>query len=481
MQMKLSYKLFAAFFLILVIVSGAMMLSRYLFSANFRDYMYQVELENLQRLVPFLQSAYRAQGGWQGVAADPQRWSNLMHFAPEMGDTTPHPSAGLMARHVPPPGDMPPGGPPGVLLMDAREQPIIGRPASGDQRRLVPVEVEGRIVGWLGLHRHEPLDSGPPAALMKRQASQLYLLGGAVIGLTALIALLFSRHLLKPVQRLARGTRELTERNFAVRIAPSTRDELGQLSLNFNAMAHTLEGYEKMRRQWLTDISHELRTPLSVLRGEIEALQDGVREPTPSNLASLHAEILRISKLVEDLHLLSMADSDRLFLNEQWISPAGVLAVIVESYQARFTRRRIKIEQQLSGIQQVRIWGDAHRLGQVFTNILENVCKYVQPPGVLRISGRTDTRFLTFSFQDSGPGVPEEALPRLFDRLYRLETSRSRDWGGSGLGLSICRHIIENHDGKIWAEKSPAGGLAIVIELPLNRKQKSPTRPTDGR
>jgi two-component system sensor histidine kinase BaeS len=489
MQIKLSYKLFAAFFLILAIVSGAMMLSRYLFSANFRDYMYQVELEKLQRLVPLLQSAYRAQGGWQAVAADPQRWSRLMHFAPEMGAPLPlpvpggadsHGPAGAMAPHAPPPKDMPPGGPPDLLLMDAQEQPIIGRPGPDDQRRLVAVEVEGRIVGWLGLHRYEPLDSGPPAALMKRQASQLYLIGGTVIGLTALIALLFSRHLLKPVQRLARGTRELAERNFAVRIAPSTSDELGQLALNFNAMAHTLESYEMMRRQWLTDISHELRTPLSVLRGEIEALQDGVREATPANLASLHAEILRISKLVEDLHLLSLADSDRLSLEKQRISPASVLAVIVESYQARFARCRVKIDQQLSGIQQVRIWGDAHRLGQVFTNILENVCKYVQPPGALRISGRTDTQFLTLSFQDSGPGVPEEALPRLFDRLYRVEASRSRDWGGSGLGLAICRHIIENHDGRIWAEKSPAGGLTIVIKLPLDRKQKPSARPANG-
>lgn len=479
MQIKLSYKLFGAFFLILGIVVGAMMLSRYIFSLNFRNYIHHVELERLESLVPALQAEYRADGNWDALKADPGRWQRLVHITPDMNMPAPPPplarapSQGFRpptGHEIPPPEGLPPDRPPPVFLMDARHRAIVGLPGPNDQRELVAIEVGGQVVGWLGLHRHEPFKTGRPAALLKRQARQLCLLGGVVIGLTALIAFLFSRHLLRPVERLTRGTRELADRNFTVRIEPSTGDELGQLAVNFNAMAHTLEDFETMRLQWLNDISHELRTPLAVLRGEIEALQDRVREPTPANLTSLHTEILRISKLVEDLHLLSMADSDRLFLNKQWISPGRVLENVIENYQTRFDRRQIKIESRLASVQMVRINADADRMAQVFTNILENACKYVDAPGTLRVSGRTDDHFLTFQFEDSGPGVPEEAQPRLFDRLFRVDPSRNRDTGGSGLGLSICRHIIENHNGRIWAQRSPEGGLCIGISLPLPRK-----------
>ncbi len=453
MQMKLSYKLFGAFFLILAIVSGAMFLSKYLFYQNLRNYIEQMELEKLEVLVPALQEEYRGRGGWAGISTDPDYWRRLMRNAP--GE---YACDGMKPRRK---------NAPKFFLMDDRHRPVIGMPRLKDPQQLVAITVEDQVVGWLGLQKREHFRSGPPAALLERQTKQLYILGGLVIGLTALIAFLFSRHLIRPIQRLTWGTRELANREFTIRIKPTTGDELGQLAENFNEMAHTLEHYEKMRRQWLTDISHELRTPLAVLQGEIEAIQDGVRDPTPRNLASLHGEILRISKLVEDLHLLSLADSDSLLLNRRQIFPGQVLEKIAAGYENRLSQRRINIDLSLSNLKSIRIKADPDRLGQVFANILDNACKYVESPGVLKISGSTDDHLLTLMFTDSGPGVPEEALPRLFDRLYRVDASRDRNTGGSGLGLSICRHIIESHGGRIWAEKSAPGGLSIGIELPL--------------
>ena len=463
MRLKLSYKLFAAFFLILAVAVGALALSRYIFFLNFKSYIHQVELKRLESLVPELQATYRAQDGWGGISEEPAHWRRVMRMGP---DALPPPPPGVATPAGEPHRK---GGTPDILLTDDQGRAIVGSPRPDDQQRLVPIEVDGQIVGWLGLQRREHFRSGPPAAFLKRQARHLYFLGGGVIALTALIAFLFSRHLLRPIQALARGARELADRNFKVRIEPDTRDELGQLADNFNAMAQTLETYEQIRRQWLTDISHELRTPLSVLRGEIEALQDGVREPSPRNLASLHAEVQNISKLVEDLHLLSLADSDRIFLNKQTIQPGDVLSSVVKSYQLRLAERHIEVELQLDEIGEVRIRGDSDRLGQVFTNILENACRYVGSPGVLKIFGVREDRYLALHFLDSGPGVPDQALPHLFDRLYRVDDSRSRDTGGSGLGLAICRHIIENHDGEIWAQHSPMGGVAIGIRLPLQR------------
>ena len=462
MQIKLAYKLFGAFFLILTIVVGAMVFSRYLFFRNFRAYIQQEEIRRLEALVPALQEAYRASGSWEGVAADRERWRRQLQIGAHVKKSIPPPPLEGDDRDAEP----------RVLLTDARHQPIIGTPEPDDQVELVAIAVEGQTVGWLGLRKREPFKSGPPAALIKIHTQQLYILGGAVIALTAFIAFLFSRHLLKPIQRLARGTRELAARNFKVRIESTTRDELGQLADNFNAMAGTLEDYETMRRQWLTDISHELRTPLAVMRGEIEALQDGIRAPSPGTLASLHAEVVRITKLVEDLHLLSMADSERLHFSRQWIFPGKVLQKAMASYRTRFDQHGIAVDLRLDGSEAARIKGDANRLEQVFTNIFENTCKYVPSKGILRIAGRIEDRGLVFQFADSGPGVPVEALPRLFDRLFRVDPSRSRASGGSGLGLSICRHIVEHHGGRIWADKSALGGLAISIVLPLFHKEE---------
>ena len=456
---KLAYKLFGAFFLILAIAVCAMILSWHLFTLNFRTYIRQVEQERLETLLPALQEAYRLNGSWEPIAKDADAWRYRLDLAFAAGSR----------RRVPPPppNEDPQGRFSKILLTDAHSRPLIGIPDSDDLTRIVPIEIEGRVVGWLGLKKREHFKSGPPAELLRRNSGQLLLLSSGVIALTALIALLFSRHLLRPIKLLTQGTQALAQRNFDVQIKPTTRDELAQLAENFNAMAHTLNRYEKMRQQWITDISHELRTPLSVLQGEIEALQDGVREPTSDNLASLQVEIMGLKRLVEDLHLISLADSDQLVLNRHAIAIHPLLVQITESYQPRLAGREIALELDLKALANVRLNADGDRLGQVFNNILDNALKYMRTPGVLKLTGRIEDGDLLLRFEDSGPGVPDEALGRLFDRLYRVETSRSRDSGGSGLGLSICREIIAHHQGEICAAPSPLGGLLIGIRLPI--------------
>ena len=259
MRIKLSIKLFDAFFLILAIVVGAMFFSRYLFARNFEDDIHQMEVERRQRLIPALKAAYRVHRNWTDIKNDRMRWDHILR------------DIRTIDRHDPPPPmeqKGPPGGPPRILLIDANRQPAFGVPGPGEKGQWVPIHVDGQVVGWLGLKRHAPFKSGPPAELFQRQARQFYVLGGVVIALTALISFLFSRHLLKPIQHLILGTHRLVSRDFSVRITPTTGDELSQLTDHFKAMASTLEEFEKLRRQWLTDISHELRTPLSVLRGE---------------------------------------------------------------------------------------------------------------------------------------------------------------------------------------------------------------------
>ncbi len=466
MKIKLAYKLFGALFLTLLLMLGALELSRYLFARNFKEYILQVKVERLESLVPLLQEEYRNNDGWSGIENNIHYWRKRLHYELQLPNYQPseYRKRGMATKrhrikHF--------NSGPRYLLSDVHLRPIIGQPSPGDNLQLVEVQVEGKSVGWLGLTQNKSFKKGPPADFANRQFRLFYILGGMVLIITMIIAVLLTRHLLRPIKRLSEGTQSLANRDFSVRMEGTGRDELGQLAEHFNTMAETLQAYERLRKQWLSDISHELRTPIAILRGEIESLLDGVRRPTRKNLQSLQAETLRIGKLVEDLHVISMADSNELKLNKQSISPVEVLTRTIDLFQASLVEKQIRLDLHCQVFNGVSIRGDADRLGQVFSNVLNNACKYVSPPGVVSVTARAEHRFITICFKDSGPGVPKESLPRLFDRLYRVDTSRGRGHGGSGLGLSICKHIVEYHKGSISAENNTDGGLTIRIRLPL--------------
>ena len=268
------------------------------------------------------------------------------------------------------------------------------------------------------------------------------------------------------------GTQALTSLKFDTRIQVRTGDELGQLAMDFNRMAETLSRYETMRKQWLSDISHELRTPLSVLRGEIEAMQDGVREITDEALESLHAEALHMGKIVDDLHELSLADSGALRMERQPIQPVAVLKETLKLFETRFQQAQISIAADLPVEPKVTLQGDASRLSQLYTNLLENTLRYADAPGTLRIWREYSAEQLSLFFEDSGPGVPQESVDHLFDRLYKVDASRTRTKGGSGLGLAICKAIAESHGASIHASSAPGSGLRIQILFPRSHHGK---------
>jgi two-component system sensor histidine kinase BaeS len=222
-----------------------------------------------------------------------------------------------------------------------------------------------------------------------------------------------------------------------------------------------------MRQQWISDIAHELRTPLSILRGEIEALSDGVREVNRDSLNSLLAEARHLSEIVNDLHELSLADTGALSIKKVPIDPAAVLKETIGHFKQGFAENLIKIENSLENHYPITIIGDADRLQQLFSNLVENTLRYADAPGILKIGQECTANRLILFFEDSGPGVPEDALDHLFDRLYRVDRSRSRAQGGSGLGLSICKSIVNALGGEIRATNGISGGLRIEIELPL--------------
>ncbi|HEY5973808.1 MAG TPA: ATP-binding protein, partial [Geobacteraceae bacterium] len=254
--------------------------------------------------------------------------------------------------------------------------------------------------------------------------------------------------------------------DYSTRVPVVSTDELGQLAGDFNTLALTLAQNEQARRQWVADISHELRTPLAILRGEIEALQDGIRKPSPDSIRSLHGEVLRLGRLVDDLYQLSLSDLGALQYRRERLDLAVLVGDVVSAHRAEFTANNIGLSASLPADGTAQLLGDPERLHQLFANLLANSLKYTAAGGELRIAMTCDGCTVSIDFQDSAPGVTDTDLERLFERLYRVEASRNRATGGAGLGLAICRNIVEAHQGTISARPSPLGGLWVRVELP---------------
>jgi len=385
---------------------------------------------------------------------------------PEKGELKAKPPATYNRPHLPPPRRDSIG--PRLALFNENKELVVGPhgfPIRGYVLR--PIDVSGRTVGWLGLmplkHGSHPLE----LAFLQEQTRAMCLAVACVFALAGLISFFLSKHFLAPIKELTQGTKDLSSFNFGTQIEVQSSDELGQLAKAFNSMALALEKNETLRKQWISDVAHELRTPLAILRGEIEAMQDGVREMSSERLSSLHDETNRIGKLVEDLHLLFVADSKNLLQQRRPVNPLAILQSVIGTFETRLTQAGIQVEANSIDEDSAVIAGDEDRLAQLFANLIENTIRYTDSPGVLRINHYCSIEKLTLVFEDSPPGVPSEALARVFDRLYRVDKSRSRALGGSGLGLSICKGIVSGHAGAIRAGHSSLGGLLISIEFPL--------------
>lgn len=356
---------------------------------------------------------------------------------------------------------------PRLALFDENKNWIIGRQADPSRFHLHPIIVDEKIVGWIGLQPIETFSKPQGIEFIKYQTRGIYAGGIGILLFSLIITWFLARHLIKPLKKLTTGTQALAARRFTTRVNIKTQDEFQQLATNFNEMAKTLQKYEQMRQQWLADIAHELRTPLAILRGEIEALQDGVREINAETLESLHSEVLHLTRLVEDLRTLSLADSESLVLHRQPINPLKVLQHSLNQFEAHLKQQNLTLYTALQTQESPYLAGDTDRLMQVFNNLLENGLRYIDKPGWLKIQAHLTASRLELNFTDSGPGVPYFALPHLFNRLYRVEQSRNRVRGGSGLGLAICKSIIEAHGGHITADHASSGGLWIKISLPF--------------
>jgi two-component system sensor histidine kinase BaeS len=360
-----------------------------------------------------------------------------------------------------------------IQIADAHGEWLAGRPQPGKPSRIWPVTVQGIAIAEIHLFRNEPA-SGVDAVFLQRQYLGLGLAGLVILALSLVAAWWSAGRWARPLKSLQTVTQLVAAGDLTQRTEPTGAEEIAQLMADVNTMTESLDRLQKARRLWIAQISHELRTPLSVLRGELEAVQDGARTPNSALIQNLLAEVLHLGRLVGDLHTLSMADVGQLHCEFRMQDVSSELLRISTRYVAMAESRGLTL--QVSDVQSRSIMAcwDMRRIHQVLTNLFENSLRYTDSPGLIRVSWQAKCGVFRLKIEDSAPSVSKEALPLMFEPLYRADSARTRKVGsdmntsGSGLGLAIARAIVQAHRGRIRALPSGLGGITIVLILALD-------------
>jgi len=376
-------------------------------------------------------------------------------------------------------------GPDGRVLADTERRDLGRMLPKGILSRGAPIMVEGRQVGTVVMGAQ----MGLPTALQRYYLGYLnWVLPLAMVlvgGVALLVGTVVARRITDPVRRLATAATRLAAEG-AVDLAEGSyqplpvhsSDELGEMSAAFNAMVSQLQEQSRLRRQMVADIAHELRTPLSVIRLELEALEDGLQSPTEAT-SSLRGEIDLLTQLVKDLGLLARHDAGEQRVDLALTDLAGPVRETVARWETRASANGVALKTEIApGLPQM--WMDPLRITRVLTNLLDNALRHTPEGGQIVIALeaersrhlREEPSALRVTVADTGQGIPPDQLENVFRRFYRLDPARSRASGGRGLGLAIAKQIVELHGGRIWTESTgiPGEGTRVIFTLPLGPK-----------
>jgi two-component system sensor histidine kinase BaeS len=393
-------------------------------------------------------------------------------FDPEQRPPPPGPGPGPFKG---PPDGRPPPDPLGLgrqfLLLDMERRPIHDGPLPPAGSRAPverPIVVAGNTLGWIRLYPFERASRPEDLAFLRAQFFDILIVAAILLALGLVAAPLVARRWTRPLRAIGAATERIAKGEFSVRLPEDGKDEIGALAKNVNAMGESLGRLEDARKRWIAESAHELRTPLAVLRGEIEALQDGVRVFDAKSLASLAEEARHLTKLVNDLHLIAVADMDGLPCVMARVDLVALARRAVARFATRASERGLTLLASVPS-ERVEIDADDDRIDQLLNNLLENSLRYTDRPGSIEVVVARQGNEARLTVQDSAPGVREADLAKIFEPLFRADLARTRREGGSGLGLTICRAIARAHGARITAGASPLGGLAVSAMFPLAR------------
>lgn len=495
-SMKIQNKLFLFLFSFsLILVTVLVLLMQWSIGKGMVEYVVSKEIETLKPVVSKLVQAYKIDNNWRSMTGNHHKFRQLISqqlndsdFEPSQIKRLPeHRRRGepnnilngtlpslkqnrssprhLNLNNKPPP---PPKRESHYAVLDIDEKLIVGNYLDTLEYVKTPIKVNNHIVGFFAISKRNQLTQGYEVDFIEQQQHYLWFIALFVMGLVALVTFPLARHVVEPIKLITQGMHKLTQGDYQQSIDLKRQDELSELSRDYNELALTLAENDNARKRWLANISHELRTPVAILRGELEAMLDKVRPLSHTNIASANDEVKHLQRLIDDLNLLTSADIGGMRYRKQHEDLVLLIQSEAEKYRSYLSDANITLALEFN-VQKANLYADKSRLLQLFENIINNCIKYASA-SQLKISVTIDEltdKQVIITFADDGVGVDAAHFPHLFEHLYRVEDSRNRKTGGSGLGLSICRHIVMAHQGEITAEQSTLGGLAIVIKLPL--------------
>ncbi len=444
---------------------------------GFSQYLIDRESELLSNFAEVAGETIASNHGLDALRGNPRLMREMLQTVVGRSDAV----APQRERFPGPPGRPPPGrpdlaGPPShprqsadfrgrVAIYDLQGTVVSGFPLFSEENLLsLPIKVDGVVVAYAKAALPVESDS-IDSDFLRHQSSLIALAAIALLLGSAITSWLLAKRWAGPLHDIQIGTARVAAGDFDVRLNERGSIEIADAIGNINAMVEALKRLETARRRWLADISHELRTPVTVLRGEIECLNDGIRQPTDAVIQSLHEEVIAISALLDDVHLVSIADLGKMPCRLSHFDLVTQCKRAIERFRSSAGHKGLELEFD-SPDQQFEVMADVGRIDQVLGNLLSNAIKYTDGPGRIRLAARRSGNGASLTIEDSAPAPNHDEIERLFEPFYRTDSSRSRLEGGSGLGLAVCKAIVEAHGGKICASASTLGGLRIDIELP---------------
>jgi signal transduction histidine kinase len=332
--------------------------------------------------------------------------------------------------------------------------------------------LENHMGGHAGMMHRGMTDAlqADTRTVFERTVFESLVLAAAGATLMALAVSLFvTRRIVAPISRMAAASQAIAGGEYQTRVEVHERDELGDLARSLNEMAASLENAERRRVHLIGDVAHEIRTPLATLRGYLEGLADGVVDPAPELFTQLYDETTRLQRLIDDLQELSRVESGRVQLDPRLITPGTLIEMAVSRLRRAFEAKGVRLSVESTAVLP-EVVADEDRTIQVLTNLLSNALQYTPVDGDVYLSAGREERFVRFSVRDTGVGIPAEHLPHVFDRFYRVDPSRSRVQGGSGIGLTIAQSLVTAQGGSIEVESAgPNQGSRFSFTLPIAR------------
>ena len=455
---SLWFKLTAALVLVTLLGVGLSVLVPGLITVrSFQSFVNSSRLTERQEWAAALAVYYESQGSWEGIDSlwvmSSERRGHWMGPMIVPGMMRPWPFQ-LADEN-------------GVVIAAARPEQIGQQLSVSQLQSSVSIEVQGHEVGFIAAGPATSTLRESESAFLRQVSQTIVPVGMVACAVAILLGLFLTWQLTGPLRKLKTAAQGIAGGDLSQRVDIKSRDEIGDLGRTFNEMAENLAHAEELRQNMTADIAHELRTPLSVIRGNLEAILDGVFQPTKENVASIHKQAILLSRLVDDLQELALADAGQLRIEREPTDLASLIQRTINAIKPRAEQDGVAVVTDLAHDLPI-LSADPQRLSQVMGNLLDNALRHSPQGGTVTVRANEVADSVQVDVVDQGPGLNSEELSLVFERFYRGDKARARATGGAGLGLAIVKQLVEAHGGKVWAQSGEDGGATFSFTLPLN-------------